>query len=92
MATDGDAATYAEIKTVSCEAFKMDTNKCYSNAYTSSNKENDEKRSSSKKQTRFFVAHFSVCCGDDDGVGHHMCMCYHSTGTDSFTSAATKCM
>ena len=60
MTTDGDAATYAEIKTVSCEAFKMDTNICYSNAYTSSNKENDEKRSSSKKQTRFSVA-ISVC-------------------------------
>ena len=55
MSGEDEAATYAEIKDVSTEAFEMDINKCYSNIKISSSKSKSDGNESSSNGIRYLI-------------------------------------
>ena len=55
MSGEDEAATYAEIKDVSSEAFEMDVNKCYSNITSTLSKSKSDGKENSSKQMRYFI-------------------------------------
>ena len=55
MSGEDEAATCVEINNVSCEAFEMDINKCYSTIRNTTSKSKSDGKESSSKRVRYFI-------------------------------------